>query len=146
MHVRLPSRRTIVVQTFPSGDRDFADAVAAALTDERRSTNDPEELRVGVMRRLQRPYRNVRLVWQEPFSSVVPRQAVLYAFRDAWIRPSSPDRERLYGLLASARRTVATSREVIHRCEEAVAHAGFHEDAAERDARPLVEEPELTRS
>ena len=130
VHVRLPSRRSIVLQTFPSCDRDFAAAVAEALVDVRRSTNDPEELRLGVTERLRASYRNVRLVWQEPLGSVVPRQATLYAFRDAAIRPASAERERLYGLLAAARRTVNASREVVERSQRIAGKAGHHDGGA----------------
>lgn len=127
MYVRLPSRRTIVLQTYPSGDRDFADVIAAALADERRSTNDPEEIRRGVIERVGGVYRNVRLVWQDPFSSLVPRQEILYAFRDASVRPTSADRERLYALLAASRRTIAASRDVLER-SDAIGETVTHDD------------------
>jgi hypothetical protein len=130
MQLRFPGRRTVTVHAFPSSDPQFGGDVARALDAARARTTDPEEVRLTVVGTLRRSYPNIRVVPQDELAGLLSAHDVWYAYRDAAVRPTTEDRERLYRVLGVARRTVDASEAALRHAEEAADHAGY------RPARP----------
>src|SRR5262245_37236045 len=112
------------VKTFPSSDRAFATAVEASI---KAAIEMPSD--AALWRRtqaiLRRSYPNAHISSQSDLAKVVQWDRLWYAYRDGRIRTRNVQRERLYALLATSRRTAAESESVIERSWETARRAKF---------------------
>jgi hypothetical protein len=120
-----PEDRLIVVRSFPASDRDFADAAGAALGEARRATDDPDAIRDIVLDRLGRDYRNARIQVQDELAELGSGEVIWYVYRDGRIRDVDAHRERLYEVVASARRTLQTTEATLEHSRTISRIAGF---------------------
>ena len=145
MEVRLPGRRTVVTRPYPDSDPAFAAEVAAALRECHGMTTDAEELRAGVAARLRRTYPNTRVVARETMASLVAGEDVWYVYRDRAIRRPDDRRDRLYQVLAAARRTVEASRTALYDSAGALRRAQAGPTKSRGRARPDDQVPDQLR-
>ena len=119
--------RQIVVRSFPSSDLDFADATGDALQAALGTSDAPQTLAGVVEKRLRLAYRNVRIQVQDELGHL-GAQTIWYAYRDGRIRENDPVRERLYSVVAAARRTVRESEVAMDHARQVSHAAGYDQD------------------
>jgi hypothetical protein len=112
------------VRAFPSADRAFASDVTNAIGNALADAPD-DELVSAVERLLHRRYPNVTIHHQADLARLVEWDDIWYAYRDGRIRPVSAERERLYDLLAAARRTTDDSAAILERSQTVARSAKF---------------------
>lgn len=125
--------REIVVRSFPSTDRDFADAMGDALDAALAKRGAPETLAEVVQKRLRSGYPNARIQVQDELGHLGSQETIWYAYRDGRIRENDPVRERLYSVVAAARRTVRESEVVMDHARKLTRAAGYEDDLPETD-------------
>lgn len=119
--------RRIVVRSFPSADQDFADAMGDALDAALVHPGAPASLAEIVQQRLRSDYPNVRIQVQDELGHLGSEETVWYAYRDGRIRENDPVRERLYSVVAAARRTVRESEIVMDHARKVSRSAGYRD-------------------
>jgi len=129
----------IVVRSFPSTDRDFADAMGDALDGALATSSAPATLAEVVQQRLRGGYPNARIQVQDELGHLGMQETVWYAYRDGRIRESDPIRERLYSVVAAARRTVRESEIVMDHSRKVSRAAGYDDDAGPATSPPSDE-------
>jgi len=112
------------VKTFPTSDRAFASAVVASVQAALDTPSEPA-LWQRTQAILRRSYPNATIASQSDLAKVVQWDRIWYAYRDGRIRTWNVQRERLYALLATSRRTAAESESVIERSWETARRAKF---------------------
>lgn len=117
--------RHIVVRSFPSSDLDFADATGDALQAALATSDAPQTLAGVVEKRLRVAYRNVRIQVQDELGHLGAQETIWYAYRDGRIREKDPVRERLYSVVAAARRTVRESEVAMDHARQVSRAAGY---------------------
>lgn len=122
---RHDDERHIVVRSFPSSDLDFADATGDALETALATEAAPESLAEVVQNQLRRAYRNVRIQVQDELGHLGSQETIWYAYRDGRIRENDPVRERLYSVVAAARRTVQESKVALDHARNVSRAAGY---------------------
>lgn len=122
---RREDERQIVVRSFPSTDVDFADATGDALQAALEADDAPATLAGVVEERLRQAYRNARIHVQDEFGHLGSSETIWYAYRDGRIRETDPVRERLYSVVAAARRTVRESEIAIDHARKISRAAGY---------------------
>ena len=122
--------RHIVVRSFPSSDLDFADATGDALQTALGTSEAPETLAGVVEKRLRLAYRNVRIQVQDELGHLGAQETIWYAYRDGRIRENDPVRERLYSVVAAARRTVRESEVAMDHAQQVSRAAGYDDQDA----------------
>ena len=115
----------IVVRSFPSSDLDFADATGDALQAVLATGDVPDTLAGVVEKRLRFAYRNVRIQVQDELGHLGAEETIWYAYRDGRIRENDPVRERLYSVVAAARRTVRESEVAMDHARQVSRGAGY---------------------
>lgn len=123
--------RQIVVRSFPSSDLDFADATGDALQAALEADDATATLAGVVQDRLRHAYRNARIQVQDELGHLGARETIWYAYRDGRIRENDPVRERLYSVVAAARRTVHESEVAIEHARRTTRAAGYRDDDPE---------------
>ena len=118
----------IVVRAFPATDQAFADAAGDALLEALEAREALATIHDVVEKRLRGAYRNARIHVQDDLGHLGPGETVWYAYRDGRIRENDPRRERLYTVVAAARRTVEESKVVLGRSREASRAAGYDDE------------------
>jgi hypothetical protein len=114
----------VVVRTFPSTDATFGRDVAAAV--ESVLAQSPGDDAVTIVEGLlHRRYPNVRVHHQSDLARLVEWDEVWYGYRDGRVRTPSSQREHLYELLSSARRTTDDSAALLERSRSVVRQAKF---------------------
>jgi hypothetical protein len=88
----------------------------------------PETLAEVVQQRLQGGYPNARIQVQDELGDLGTQETVWYAYRDGRIRETDPVRERLYSVVAAARRTVRESEIVMDHSRKVSRAAGYDDD------------------
>jgi hypothetical protein len=119
--------RSILVRSFPATDKDFADATGDELAKAVAAQADPLTLHEVVEERLRSAYRNARIRVQDELGHLGSQEIIWYAYRDGRIRESDARRERLYSVVADARRTVREAEAVLGRARAVSRAAGFGE-------------------
>lgn len=122
------AERQIVVRSFPSTDPDFADATGDALEVALAADGAPETLANVVEERLRRAYRNARIRVQDELGHLGSQETIWYAYRDGRIRENDPVRERLYSVVAAARRTVRESEVAMDHARQVSRAAGYDDE------------------
>ena len=117
--------RQVVVRSFPSSDLDFADATGDALQAALGTSDAPETLAGVVEKRLRLAYRNVRIQVQNELGHLGAEGTIWYAYRDGRIRENDPVRERLYSVVAAARRTIRESEVAMDHARQVSRAAGY---------------------
>ena len=117
--------RQVVVRSFPSTDLDFADATGDALQAALGSGDAPETLAGVVEKRLRLAYRNARVQVQDELGHLGAEETIWYAYRDGRIRQNDPVRERLYSVVAAARRTIRESEAAMDHARQVSRGAGY---------------------
>lgn len=126
--------RHIVVRSFPSTDLDFADAAGDAFQAALGTRDAPETLAKVVEKRLRLAYRNVRIQVQDELGHLGAEETIWYAYRDGRIRENDPVRERLYSVVAAARRTIRESEVAMDHARQVTRAAGYDDhDRAGRE-------------
>jgi hypothetical protein len=137
--------RRIVVRSFPPTDQDFADAMGDALDGALATSSEPETLAEVVQQRLRGGYPNARIQVQDELGHIGSGETIWYAYRDGRIRENDPVRERLYSVVAAARRTIRESEVVMDHARKVSRAAGYRDDPAREDADVEISLPPRRR-
>ena len=125
--------RPIVIHSFPASDQDFASATGDALADAVSRRVAPETLREVVEQGLRAAYRNARIHVQDELGHLGAAEVIWYAYRDGRIREVDARRERLYSVVAAARRTMRESEVAMNHSREITRAAGYQDEPDEPD-------------
>src|SRR3712207_4461950 len=101
------------VQTFPTSDSVFRAEVERAVGDAYARDERGEDALESVTDRLRRHFPNVVLRVRDEMGGLGTPVPVWYAYRDGRVRREDWRRERCYGALADARKSIAESARAI---------------------------------